>query len=43
MIDYSQNHEYSKDISFNDTIKAIEIIEETIFSNNENKLSIVQN
>ncbi len=39
-IDYSQKHEYSKNVSFNDTIKAIEIIEETIFSNNEIKLSV---
>ena len=38
--DYSQKHEYSKNVSFNDTIKAIEIIEETIFSNNEIKLSV---
>lgn len=42
-IDYSQKHEYSKNISFNDTIKAIEVIEETIFSNNEIKLSVAQN
>ena len=42
-LDYSQKHEYSKNISFNDTIKAIEIIEETIFSNNEIKLSVAQN
>lgn len=41
-LDYSQNHEYSKNVSFNDTIKAIKIIEETIFSNNEIKLSITQ-
>ena len=42
-LDYSQKHEYSKNISFNDTIKAIEVIEETIFSNNEIKLSVAQN
>lgn len=41
-LDYSQKHEYSKNISFNDTIKAIEVIEETIFSNNEIKLSVAQ-
>ena len=42
-LDYSQKHEYSKNVSFNDTIKAIEVIEETIFSNNEIKLSVAQN
>lgn len=42
-LDYSKKHEYSKNISFNDTIKAIEIIEGTIFSNNEVKLSVTQN
>ncbi len=42
-LDYSQKHEYSKNISFNDTIKSIEIIEETIFSNNEIKLSVTHN
>ena len=42
-LDYSQKHEYSKNVSFNDTIKAIEIIEEAIFSNNEIKLSVEQN
>ena len=42
-LDYSQKHEYSKNISFNDTIKAIEVIEGTIFSNNEIKLSVAQN
>ena len=42
-LDYSQKHEYSKNISFNDTIKAIEVIEETIFSNNEIKLSVAHN
>ncbi len=42
-LDYSQKHEYSKNISFNDTINAIEVIEETIFSNNEIKLSVAQN
>ena len=36
-------HEYSKNISFNDTIKAIKIIKETIFSNNEIKLSVAHN
>ena len=41
-LDYSRKHEYSKNVSFNDTIKAIKIIEETIFSNNEIKLSITQ-
>lgn len=42
-IDYSQKHEYSKNVGFNDTIKAIEIIEETIFSTNELKLLLAQN
>ena len=42
-LDYSQKHEYSKNVSFNDTIKAIEVIEETIFSNNEIKLSVAHN
>jgi predicted nucleotidyltransferase component of viral defense system len=42
-LDYSQKHEYSKNVSFNDTIKAIEIIEETIFSSNELKLLLAQN
>lgn len=42
-LDYSQKHEYSKNVSFNDTIKAIEIIEETIFSTNELKLLLAQN
>lgn len=42
-LDYSQKHEYSKNVSFNDTIKAIEIIEETIFSGNEIKLSVTHN
>ena len=40
-IDYSQKHEYSKNVNFNDTIKAIEIIEETLFSNDEFKLSVI--
>ena len=39
-LDYSQKHEYSKNVSFKDTINAIEIIEETIFTSNENKLSV---
>ena len=42
-LDYSQKHEYSKNISFNDTINAIEVIEETIFSNNEIKLLVAHN
>ena len=42
-LDYSQKHEYSKNISFNDTIKAVEVIEETIFFNNEIKLLVAQN
>lgn len=42
-LDYSKKHEYSKNVSFNDTIKAIEIIEETIFSGNEIKLSVTHN
>lgn len=41
-IDYSKKHEYSKNVSFNDTINAIKIIDETIFSNNEIKFSIPQ-
>ncbi len=40
-IDYSQKHEYLKNVNFNDTIKAIEIIEETLFSNDEFKLSVI--
>lgn len=42
-LDYSKKHEYSKNVSFNDTINAIEIIEETIFSNNEIKSSVAHN
>ena len=42
-LDYSQKHEYSKNISFKDTINAIEIIEETIFSTKELKLLVSQN
>lgn len=42
-LDYSKKHEYSKNVSFNDTINAIEIIEETIFSNNEIKSLVAHN
>lgn len=42
-LDYSKKHEYSKNVSFKDTINAIEIIEETIFSGNEIKLSVTHN
>ena len=42
-LDYSQKHKYSKNVSFNDTIRSIEVIEETIFSNNEIKLSVAHN
>ncbi len=42
-LDYSQKHEYAKNVSFNDAIKAIEIIEKSIFSNNQIKLSLAQN
>lgn len=42
-LDYSQKHEYSKNVSFKDTINAIEIIEETIFSTKELKLLVSQN
>lgn len=42
-LDYSQKHVYSKNVGFNDTIKAIKIIEETIFSTNELKLLLAQN
>ena len=41
-LDYSKKHEYSKNVSFKDTINAIEIIEETIFFNNEIELSVTQ-
>lgn len=41
-LDYSKKHEYSKNVSFKDTINAIEIIEENIFSNNEIELSVTQ-
>lgn len=42
-IDYSRKHEYSKKITFNDTIEAIETIKDAIFSNNEIKLMAAQN
>lgn len=42
-LDYSQKHEYSKNVSFKNTINAIEIIEETIFSTKELKLLVSQN
>lgn len=42
-LDYSQKHEYSKNVSFKDTINAIEIIEEIIFSTKELKLLVSQN
>lgn len=42
-LDYSKKHEYSKNVSFKNTINAIEIIEETIFSNNEIKSSVAHN
>lgn len=42
-IDYSKKHEYSKNVSFNDAINTIKIIEESIFSNNQIKLSLIQN
>lgn len=42
-VDYSQKHEYSKNIKFNDTIEAIETIKNAIFSNDEIKLTLAQN
>lgn len=36
-IDYANKHSYSKKVSFRNTIEAIEVIKETIFSSNEIK------
>lgn len=40
-LDYSQKYEYSKNVSFSDTIEAIKVIESYIFSSNKIKEQIV--
>lgn len=40
-VDYSQKHEYSKNVSFNDTIEAIKIIKSEVFFNDKIKEQIV--
>ena len=40
-LDYSQKHEYSKNVSFLDTIEAIKVIKKELYSNDKTKEQIV--